>query len=386
MDVRNHQVGSKPAPIPHILVVGQTPPPVHGQSVMTQLFLDARHSHIRITFVRMAFSDTIGEVGKVRWQKVGEMVSLLFRVFMAQMKTRSEILYYLPASPNLVPFFRDVVILGLTRWMFTKTVFHFQAVGIGEMYGRLPKLLRPLYRLAYFKPDLAICLTQATSTDAEHMRPRQTVVIPNAAVDRNCGNNARTLRRTGQSIPQILFVGMFCKEKGVLDLISACQRLDSLSIPYRVAFAGAPQSQEFAMEAQRRAQSLRGEVSFLGEVTGSAKWQLYREADIFCFPTHYSAEGFPVVLLEAMMFELPVVSTKWRGIPEIVDDGETGLLVVPGDIEDLAAGLRKLLENPELSLSMGEKARKRYLAHFTAERYQQNMESVLSDLADHGLH
>jgi glycosyltransferase involved in cell wall biosynthesis len=121
-------------------------------------------------------------------------------------------------------------------------------------------------------------------------------------------------------------------------------------------------------------------------VTGNAKWQLYREADIFCFPTHYSAEGFPVVLLEAMMFELPVVSTKWRGIPEIVDEGETGLLVAPGDIEDLAAGLKKLLENLELRLSMGEKARKRYLAHFTAERYQQNMESVLSDLAAHSPH
>ena len=124
--------------------------------------------------------------------------------------------------------------------MFPRTVFHFQAVGIGAMYGRLPKLLRPLYRLAYFKPDLAICLTQATSADAEHMRPRQTVIIPNAAVDRNCGNNARTLGRTGQSSPQILFVGIFCKEKGVLDLISACRKLDSSNIPYRAAFAGAP--------------------------------------------------------------------------------------------------------------------------------------------------
>ena len=123
--------------------------------------------------------------------------------------------------------------------MFPKMIFHFQAVGIGEMYGRSPKLLRPLYRLAYFKPDLAICLTQATSADAEHMRPRQTVVIPNAAVDRKCGRNARTLCRPGQLVLRILFVGMFCKEKGVLDLISAYQRLDSLSIPYRAAFAGA---------------------------------------------------------------------------------------------------------------------------------------------------
>jgi glycosyltransferase involved in cell wall biosynthesis len=265
--------------------------------------------------------------------------------------------------------------------MFAKTVFHFQAVGIGEMYARLPKLLRPLYRLAYFKPDLAICLTHATSADAEQMRPRKTVIIPNAAVDRNCGINARTLRGSGPLIPQILFVGMFCREKGVLELISACQRLDSLNTPYRVAFAGAPQSQEFEMEAQRRAQSLRGEVSLLGEVTGDAKWRLYREADIFCFPTQYPAEGFPVVLLEAMMFELPVVSTKWRGIPEIVAAGETGLLVEPRDTIGLANSLKIILEDSELREAMGKEGRKRYLAHFTAERYQENMESVLANIA-----
>ena len=50
----------------------------------------------------------------------------------------------------------------------------------------------------------------------------------------------------------------------------------------------------------------------------------------FCFSTLYPAEGFPVVLLEAIVFRLSVVSTKWRGIPEIVDAGETGLLVETG--------------------------------------------------------
>jgi glycosyltransferase involved in cell wall biosynthesis len=364
-----------------VLVVAQTPPPMHGQAIMTKLFLDAVHQRVSIAFVRMAFSDTIVEVGRLRLQKLAELATLLVKIFWEKFRTKAEILYYPPASPNLVPFFRDVFVLGLTRWMFKKTVFHFHAVGIGEMYTRLPRCLRPLFRIAYFNPDLAICLTHATSVDAGHMIPRHTVVIPNAAVDRNCGHNARAPGTSEQSVPQILFVGMFCEEKGVLDLISACQKLDSLNTPYRLAFAGAPQSHEFALEAHRCAQSLQGEVSILGEVAGDAKWRLYREADIFCFPTHYSAEGFPVVLLEAMMFELPVVSTKWRGIPEIVGDRETGLLVEPGDTSGLANSLKMLLDNSALRETMGGMGRKRYLAHFTAERYQQNMESVLASLA-----
>lgn len=366
--------------IPTILVVGQTPPPVHGQAVMTQLLLDGVYNKIRLRPVRMAFSETIGEVGKIRLQKLTELVSLVARIFHAKLQTKSQVLYYLPASPNMVPFLRDVVILGLTRWMFRKTVFHFQAVGIGAMYGRLPRNLRVLYRMAYFKPDLAICLTRATSVDAEHMIPRRTVVVPNAVCDHTLDRRASETAFRAESVPRILFLGMFCAEKGVLDLISACRQLDALEVPYQVAFAGASQSKEFALEAHRQAESLKGEVSFLGEVTGDAKWRLYEEADVFCFPTHYTAEGFPVVLVEAMMFGLPVVSTKWRGIPEIVQDGATGLLVETSDVAALAQCLRMLLSDASLRSEMGKMGRKRYLDYFTAERFQQRMEEELADL------
>jgi glycosyltransferase involved in cell wall biosynthesis len=370
-----------PASQPTILVVAQTPPPVHGQAVMAKLLLDGAYNKIGLQSVRMAFSETIGEVGKLKLRKATELVSLVARIFRAKLQTKSAILYYLPASPNMVPFLRDVVILGLTRWMFRKTVFHFQAVGIGAMYARLPFILRALYRMAYFKPDLAICLTRATLVDAEHMVPRRTVVVPNAVCDRALGRRARETAVREESVPRILFLGMFCAEKGVLDLISACRQLDALKEPYRVAFAGASQSKEFALEAHRQAESLKGEVSFLGEVTGDAKWRLYEEADIFCFPTHYAAEGFPVVLVEAMMFGLPVVSTKWRGIPEIVIEGETGLLVEPGEVSALASSLKKLIDDPELRRSMGNQGRQRYAKYFTAEQFQKNMESVLAELA-----
>jgi glycosyltransferase involved in cell wall biosynthesis len=370
-----------PRPVPTILVVGQTPPPIHGQAVMTQLLLDGVYNEIRLRSVRMAFSETIDEVGKIRLQKLTELVSVVARIFRAKFQTKAEILYYLPASPNMVPFLRDVIILGLTRWMFSKTVFHYQAVGIGAMYARLPFILRALYRMAYFKPDLAICLTRATSVDAEYMLPERTVVVPNAVSDRNIGGSARETAGREEPVPRILFLGMFCAEKGVLDLISACRQLDALEVPYRVAFAGASQSKEFALEAHRQAESLKGEVSFLGEVTGDVKWRLYEEADIFCFPTHYTAEGFPVVLVEAMMFGLPVVSTKWRGIPEIVVEGETGLLVEPGEISALASSLATLIGDPELRTSMGKRGRQRYAKYFTAEQFQKNMESVLDELA-----
>jgi glycosyltransferase involved in cell wall biosynthesis len=65
-------------------------------------------------------------------------------------------------------------------------------------------------------------------------------------------------------------------------------------------------------------------LNFAGRKVGIEKWTAYRCADIFCFPTYYGPETFGNVLLEAMMFELPTVSTRWRAIPDIVVEGETG--------------------------------------------------------------
>ncbi len=87
-------------------------------------------------------------------------------------------------------------------------------------------------------------------------------------------------------------------------------------------------------------------------VTGDAKVELFRSVDIFCFPSHYASESFGVVLIEAMSFSLPIVATRWRGIPEVT--GEEGtFLVEVRDAAALAARLGELLHSPELRAEMG---------------------------------
>jgi glycosyltransferase involved in cell wall biosynthesis len=78
-----------------------------------------------------------------------------------------------------------------------------------------------------------------------------------------------------------------------------------------------------------------------------------------------------------MSFGVPVVSTYWRGIPSIVDDGVTGLLVPTQDSQALASAMSRLCQDPVLRLSMGEQARAKYLRRYTVERYIQHVESAL---------
>ncbi|MBU3665341.1 MAG: glycosyltransferase family 4 protein [Chthoniobacterales bacterium] len=361
-----------------VLVVAQTPPPYHGQAVMNEIFLHGEYATLDLVHIRMAFSSTIREVGRFRLGKLASLISLVLRIAWQRTKTGANILYYQPASPNLVPFLRDVVVLVTTRWMFRATVFHFHAAGLAGYYGHLPRIGRWLYRIAYSRPELAICLSEATRSDAEHINASATCVVPNGIEDVAQHFKDRRTQDHSNRPPTILFLGMLSREKGVDDLLQACQILDDRKVFYRLVIAGEAESDSTARRVKDLCGSLQGDVTLAGKVTGDAKRDCYLNADIFCFPTFYRAEGFPVVLLEAMMFSLPVVSTKWRGIPEIVEDGQTGILLEPGHPEHLAGGLQTLLADRHARQVMGTKGRARFVEKFTASQFQRNMECALN--------
>jgi glycosyltransferase involved in cell wall biosynthesis len=93
-----------------------------------------------------------------------------------------------------------------------------------------------------------------------------------------------------------------------------------------------------------------------------------------------TGEPFGQVIIEAMAEQKPVVATNGGGVPEIVQDGITGLLVPMGDAPALADALRYLLDHPEIAAQMGREGRKRVLAQFTIQRTARMVESVYREL------
>ncbi len=373
---------SETNPLP-VVVVGQTPPPLNGQTIMIRDFVAGNYEDVAITFVPMRFSRETKEVGAFDVRKVYVAFLTVVEILRARYRSGAHILYYPPAGANLVPVLRDLILLLLCRPFFRKTVFHFHAAGLWKIYAKLPAPLRPLFRLAYRRPDLAIFTTEATSFDAKFLGARHVAVVPCGVPDPEETPMCVTSSRDSASTPVVLFAGILCEGKGVLTLLHACAALKTAGTPFRLRLMGAFQSAAFQQETLQavRELDLQDDVAFCGVLSGREKEQEFRDAAIFCFPSHYPAESFGVVLIEAMSFSLPIIATDWQGIPEVTGrDGAGAMLVSVQSPEELAAAMDALLKSKQMRLSMGSHNRRRYLNHFTLSHYRRGLVHSLCTL------
>jgi glycosyltransferase involved in cell wall biosynthesis len=348
--------------------------------MMIQEFLQGSYEDLRLEHVPLRFSRSTAEIGGFDLRKLWVLAHTIVDVVRARFRTGATVLYYPPAGPNLVPVLRDLVLLNATRWLFKKTAFHFHAAGLASIYPRLPPPLKPLFWMAYNKPDLAIFTTDATSAEAKILHADARSIVPCGIHDEAAQDGPRDLANCG-AVPTILFAGILCEGKGLMTLLRACDLLHRSGAKFRVVCIGAFESQEFRQQTEAfvRAANLSSFVEFRGVVTGSAKVELFRSVDIFCFPSHYASESFGVVLIEAMSFSLPIVATRWRGIPEVTGE-EGSFLVEVRDPEALATALGELLRSPDLRASMGRTNRQRFLDRFTMQTYRNGMSTALRKL------
>lgn len=369
-----------------VVVVGQTPPPFHGQGIMLERLVRSQMQSVSIHHVRMAFSESMDDVGRFQIGKLFHLVSVIVQIVFARITHRGEVLYYPPAGPNRVPVYRDLIILLSTRWMFRKTVFHFQAGGVSTLQDELSPWMRRLFEWAYFNADGAVRLSELTPEDGAGLRAKREFIIPNCAEDERDRFLATEEKRdASQTKPlRILYLGTVCRTKGMLVLLDACRRLKERSVPFHLEVVGSFQPADFVNEvgAALEENGLVDCVTLAGQQTGDAKFERLAAADIFCFPTHYESEAFPCVVVEAMSFGLPVVSTEWRGVPSIVDHGRTGLLAPPQDAEAIAKHLSQLAQDASMRHAMGEAGRVKYTSEFTTERHLELMEAMFVSVGE----
>jgi glycosyltransferase involved in cell wall biosynthesis len=183
--------------------------------------------------------------------------------------------------------------------------------------------------------------------------------------------------------PIFLAVGRFVPKKGPLQTLEAFHRCLQL--------AGSKQAAELWMIGEgpllplaRRyveRHGLQQQVRFEG--AGSQTFVAERMREVRAFVQHSrvapdgDSEGSPVAVMEAQLSGLPVVATRHAGIPEVVIDGSTGLLVEEGDVAGMAEAMLRLVLDPDLAERLGSAGQRRVKAHFTVDRHLQDITDLL---------
>lgn len=360
-----------------ILVVGQTPPPYGGQAVMIQHLVEHQFPNVAIYHVRMAFSRGMKDMGKLQFYKLMHLLAVIAKICYYRVWKRVDILYYPPSGPNSAVY-RDMVILFPTRWMFKKTIFHFHASGLSEHLKRKNKAFQFVFKKCFFYPDIAIQLSKSCPNEGQAIHAKKVVIVPNGLPDEaSVGNEQKQTDRL-----KILFVGLLEESKGELDLCKAVKILKDRGFECHAKIAGEFKSLEYRQHFFNfvSESNLEGNVEYLGIIRGQMKQEEFRDSDVFCFPSYFHSESFPLVLIEAMSYGLPIVTTRWRGIVDMVKDGYNGYLVDIKSPEMVAEKLQLLLEDVKLRKQIGEHSRAEFEKKYEMGQHLKIMGNIFNNI------
>ena len=347
---------------------------------MVQLLLEGleRSEHIQCFHVNSRFSDDLEDIGQVRFGKIALVFKYCFRAIALRFRHGVRSIYYIPASPGRTALYRDWLILALCRPFFPTLIYHWEAAGLGEWLEQKGTAWeRAVSRWLLGRPELSVVLTDYNRRDADFFRSKRTAVVPNGVPD-PCAQRSSGQKRPSQpGIFNVLFIGLCTREKGIFDAmegVALANRRDAGR--FRLRIAGAFWIEEEKIAFEKHASELRfadgsPQLEYRGFVSGQAKETLFEESDCLLFPTYYSAEALPIVLIEAMARGLPVITTHWRTIPALLPTGYPFVLRPQAPSEIAEALLRLREQGNQWNL------RQHYLDNFTERHFVEKMKAAL---------
>lgn len=386
---------SRPDRGPRILLIGPTPPPAHGNSVWTATVLGHPRVRAALEVEHLDTSDrrTISNLGTFDLRNVALAVRHALELSALRRRFRPSVVY-VPLSQNAMGFLRDALLIRIASGRGAKVVVHLHGGELDRFLERCAGPLRAVVRSTARRIEEGWVLAEGLRPQFASLLPAERVrVVPNGVRDwttdpcvgpeRERPPVGRSGRVTEPGPIRVLYLGQLSRKKGVFDLFDALTSLEIDGSRVRLLLAGSWLDPAQAIEAAACIGALQAEgidVEEHGVADDALKARLLGSTDLFVLPS--LAEGQPLTILEAMAGGLPVVATRAGGVPDLVVDGETGVLVEPGNVPALREALQALARNGEERRRMGRAARIRYLERFTDDRLAERLVSAFRDVAE----
>ncbi|MFT3783136.1 MAG: glycosyltransferase family 4 protein [Nibricoccus sp.] len=361
-----------------LLVLAQVPPPYHGQSAMVRLLLDELGrpgQGFELYHVNLKLSENSNDVGRWRWKKIFPLLNACIKALSIRRKHGPMALYYIPAPGVRGALYRDWVVMALCRSFFTKLILHWHAVGLGHwLETKATTTERRITRKLLGHADLAIVLAKEVADDVAPLWPKRVTIVQNSLPESGVLPPAR--RRNPEDPFELLYVGLCSEEKGVFDTLEALSLLHARTPgSYRLTIAGKFDCPATENRFKERVKELASVVHFASFADAEAKRRIYTKCDVLCFPTYYAQEGQPLVLIEALAHDMPIITTRWRAIPSMLPRNYVWYVDPhrPDQVAEAVLNVRRS-ERP------GGTLREHYLLNFTPAQHASALKKALQQL------
>ena len=363
---------------PRVVVAGQVPPPVLGQYVATADLVErlATSGRFRVEHLPFLFARSADDLRVPRLGKLGEMWRIVGRALSMRRRGTIDCLVYPVGGPSAVVALRDAVLLPALMAISRRTLLLFHSGGHAEAWSGLP-LWQRIATAVYRRAAGAVVLTEFGRRDPETLGIRRVFVAPHHLADEM--DPGLIARGTGH--PRILYLGSIDAQKGVPSLLEAVSRIDD-DLTLVLVGESHPSYSESMLEADIDRLGLEATVERTGVLTGREKAEELGRADLLVFPSTHPGETFGMVLVEAMMWGLPIVTVRWRGTADVVGELPAELLSDPASpvVDGLERGLRFALANRDRWTEWGARNRARFEARYrkgASTEFEDAIESVV---------
>lgn len=360
-----------------ILVVGQLPPPVHGSNVMTERFMEAlaANGH-EACLVEKTFSKNIDEIGKASFQKILRVPGLLQRVD-TEIKAHHPDLCVYFITVGLPSLLVDCLVLRLLARRNVPYLLYFHGKGYRAYQETRYLPVRSLIHNSLRGAIGGLVLGEGLKADVNHLIPDdRLLVLPNGIPEPE--QLPAIEKKDGP--PIVAFLSNLIPSKGPMRFLQVAKLVHAAEPEVRFVLAGRPASEKYLQELNTfiRHEGLSSIIDLPGGLYGVDKNFLFQNLDIFLFPTSFKKEALPLVLVEALQFSKPVISSPIGAIPEIIQDGVNGYIVDPENISLLADRILTLVRNKTLRQQMGQFGRNWFEHNYSLKAYNRNVSSISS--------
>ncbi|MDE3091309.1 MAG: glycosyltransferase family 4 protein [Chloroflexota bacterium] len=277
-----------------------------------------------------------------------------------------------------VQFKKEQMIVALTARFLKVKIVWTEHGPLHDFIARNP-LLVWVYRVAASSASRIIVVSKATESNLRSVGipARKLVKIYNGIACEPIPSPATIVVEENS----VAVVGRLIEEKGVIHLLRALKILNEENHDIRLFVVGDGPLRE-DLENYVGANGLSERVSFTGRIPQTRVREIVEKAVTLVQPSIGGGEGLPYAVLEAMAIGKPIIATSNGGLPELVVDGETGIIVPPADPKRLAAAIIRILEDRQAAGEMGMKAKKRAETEFSLGAMIRNTEAVFLDSID----